>query len=448
MRFRISSRAGHLGPRLSCGTRVPLVLYADDFALISMGSSASQGMHALLALVDEHNAATGMRANTSVGKTELVIFGVSSARRSQLQLETFYVGGQAISHVPEYKYLGIMHHESRHWGADLELRHAKAQRSLGAMHGNLVALEATKSVALAFRMHDVCVRTVQTYGSGVWATSYNAVSPAQVARNLLESGHLQFMRRWCRLRQNVPVWAIYAELGRLPLHYYWWREVVRLWNSIVALPEGSVWHEILRDNLIDQHCRRKNWAGQVLAFLRAIGHVAGHGSLELAPLDVDQVLRLLLQRYGCVWESLPKFPRLASSQVHLATYYNWVFRGEWLDRPAYLFLNLSYRQTYTFVGFKLGCHRLPIETGRWDGTPRLQRICQRCEQGALDDERHLVFECPAFEHLRVANRPLFGQEVGFDMRRFFAHADQRAVVMYILDCLRLIGLYASVGDGS
>ena len=33
---------------------------------------------------------------------------------------------------------------------------------------------------------------------------------------------------------------------------------------------------------------------------------------------------------------------------------------------------------------------------------------------------------------------MFGSEVAFDMRRFFAHRDQRAVVMYILGCLRLV----------
>ena len=32
-----------------------------------------------------------------------------------------------------------------------------------------------------------------------------------------------------------------------------------------------------------------------------------------------------------------------------------------------------------------------------------------------------------------------------DMRRFFAHKDQRAVVMYILGCMRLIDIYDQGG---
>ena len=304
------------------------------------------------------------------------------------------------------------------------------------MQSCLASLSAGKNVALAFRMHDVCVRSVQTYGSGVWATGFLNSDPATVVRNDMEAGHLQFMRRWCRLRQNVPVWAIYAELGRLPLHYFWWREVLRLWNAIVSLPEGTVWRDILQDNLADQACRRKNWSGQVHAFLVGIGFLSG--PLQLRTLDVGEVLKCLLGRYASVWDSLPSYPRLAVDRVALTTYHRWMHRDEWLDRPGYLDLRLSHRRTYLFVRFKLGCHDLAIVTGRWHGVPRPERICSRCDLSALDDERHLVFECPMFEDLRREHRHLFGQEVAFDMRRFFAHKDQRAVVMYILGCLCLI----------
>ena len=88
----------------------------------------------------------------------------------------------------------------------------------------------------------------------------------------------------------------------------------------------------------------------------------------------------------------------------------------------------------------MGCHssNLAIKTGRWHGTPRMQRLCHRCPQGALDDERHLVFECLTFGDLRKKHRQLFESEVAFDMCRFFADKDQHGVVMYILGCLHLL----------
>ena len=121
----------------------------------------------------------------------------------------------------QYKHLGIEHHERLHWQVDLKiglrqfnLKALKAQQESCAQ-SCLASLESPINVALAFRMHDMCVRAVQLYGSAVWGMQYLSSDPARVAHNLLEGGHLGFMWRWCRLRANVPVWAIYKELGRL-----------------------------------------------------------------------------------------------------------------------------------------------------------------------------------------------------------------------------------------
>ena len=304
------------------------------------------------------------------------------------------------------------------------------------MHSCLSSLQATKNVALAIRMYDVCVRPVATYASAVWAPKLCAVEPARVSEHLLEAGHLRFLRRWCRLRQNVPVWAVYAELGRLPLQYFWAREICKFFNALVALPAGSVWHDVLVDNLAVQASGRQNWSAHVLAFLSSIGYLTG--PLPLQSIDVDEVLQCMQRRYSGVWEGLGMLPRMADSRVRLTTYCRWFAGERWLHRPAYLFLKLGHRSTYLFVRFKLGCHDLGIEAGRWNGTPRCQRLCPRCDQGELDDERHLVFECPCFEPLRREYRHLFTCEIGFDMRRFFAQKDQFDVVVYILACLRFI----------
>ena len=87
-------------------------VYADDFCLIAMGRHAVRHMRRLLAIVDHFNAASGMRAavfaaNTGLGKTDMMLSGVSGARCALLQEEVFKVGGEAIRFVLQYKYLGI-----------------------------------------------------------------------------------------------------------------------------------------------------------------------------------------------------------------------------------------------------------------------------------------------------------------------------------------------------
>ena len=106
LHFMIESKAADADPQHSSGRRVPSMLYADDFCLLLSGRLAVSHMHLLLRVVDEFRLASGMRANTGIGKTEMMLFGVSAARRAQLQAEVFRVGGQAIRFVSQYKYLG------------------------------------------------------------------------------------------------------------------------------------------------------------------------------------------------------------------------------------------------------------------------------------------------------------------------------------------------------
>ena len=59
-------------------------------------------------------------------------------------LNLIRVGGEAIRFVSQYKYLGILHHDTLHWRADFSVRHAKAQHALGVMQSCLASLSATK----------------------------------------------------------------------------------------------------------------------------------------------------------------------------------------------------------------------------------------------------------------------------------------------------------------
>ena len=48
--------------------------------------------------------------------------------------------------------------------------------------------------------------------------------------------------------------------------------------------------------------------------------------------------------------------------------------------------------------FRLGCHGLPIATGRLAGTGHVDRansVCLACSSGAVGDEAHVIFECTA-----------------------------------------------------
>ena len=53
---------------------------------------------------------------------------------------------------------------------------------------------------------------------------------------------------------------------------------------------------------------------------------------------------------------------------------------------------------------------------------------------ALDDERHLVLECPALEHVRAARKQFFSVRDGENMQAFTTQKDMHAVSWFVMDC--------------
>jgi hypothetical protein len=50
--------------------------------------------------------------------------------------------------------------------------------------------------------------------------------------------------------------------------------------------------------------------------------------------------------------------------------------------------------------FRIGSHMLRVETGRWSNEAQNTRVCPVCSSGAVEDEKHLIFECPSYYETR------------------------------------------------
>jgi hypothetical protein len=53
-----------------------------------------------------------------------------------------------------------------------------------------------------------------------------------------------------------------------------------------------------------------------------------------------------------------------------------------------------------FIKFRTSNHHLPVETGRWCGTPKNEKTCHICKTGQIADEYHYLLECKSFEYYR------------------------------------------------
>jgi len=85
--------------------------------------------------------------------------------------------------------------------------------------------------------------------------------------------------------------------------------------------------------------------------------------------------------------------------------------------PSYLYKDLDKHVLRNFSRFRLRAHLMKVESCKWHGG---SSICDKCECGEVQDEKHVLFFCKCAEvcELRMRYRDLF--EGMFKSLRAFA----------------------------
>jgi hypothetical protein len=98
-------------------------------------------------------------------------------------------------------------------------------------------------------------------------------------------------------------------------------------------------------------------------------------------------------------------PRAAESeQVSYATYDSWM--SDCISQPAPYVDNgccIKLEHLADLMRLRLGALWLNVVTGRWTngGTERTHRYCRKCMAYAIEDEKHFLMECPAYQAIRA-----------------------------------------------
>ena len=103
--------------------------------------------------------------------------------------------------------------------------------------------------------------------------------------------------------------------------------------------------------------------------------------------------------------------------------------------------NLPEGYRSSFTKFRLGNHKLPIETGRHKNIPRERRLCTLCSCNKLGDEFHVIFECRKLEKLRKKWFPSLHQK-RYNVCSFDAlfNTDNSARIVDIVKFIRGAGI--------
>ena len=270
------------------------------------------------------------------------------------------------------------------------------------------------------------------YGCQVWGTRFAHIS--RIFESAVSTRHVCALRRLLGVANSTARWAVLAELGAKPYHYYWVKALVRFQETIlrsnspllaeVAKADAALARDALPGGQRCSTC----WSAELADALKSIGEAAGQRAegdswaervRQGNPLGCRlAVLQLTLAAYDVLaWrECVGRHDLVRSVQLppgarrKLLTYHTHFKPTQPGQVPAYLRLDQElHKQTRQLARFRLGCHKLKVETGRHCNppVPWHARTCTRCSAAHLaslsctvDDEHHLIFDCEHFAALR------------------------------------------------
>jgi len=223
----------------------------------------------------------------------------------------------------------------------------------------------------------------------------------------------------------------------------WLMQAARVWNGVVATPEGSLMQQVLQANLdLAADCEgvpaaRLPWAAQLERSLRLVG--VQFDPQQRQRLSVDGVQLAAMQRH------LQRVAEAAAAvgASRLAHYFQRV-RPECLSpdgygRPAYLSRVRELRCRQGLTELRSGLHWGREEVDRRLGKlrpPPERRICQHCGNG-VEHVEHILFDCPLYAVDRRRWPELFVERL--PLHAFFAMHDQQLLARFAAACRHRAG---------
>ncbi|KAL5254064.1 hypothetical protein ACHWQZ_G013727 [Mnemiopsis leidyi] len=422
------------------------LLWADDLILLALDPSTLQ---TLLNVLHEFCQEWGIDIN--IEKTKLIKFN-SRHEVNSSDVSSFYLGSQELQEVESYCYLGIQIHKS---GSFAMARSELKQKAMRALYGLKNTVNKSK---LSFRslttLFDSLIKPIVLYGAPIYTPNMSIIKT--ICKNLrtsdkttvqhsnqppegqdlikklsltnCEKVHLHFLK-WAlgvhRRASNAGVWG---ESGRYPLIYEsinltlnyirrlqrlnnnslvslalkeqqklkldWWRGIEPLLEIDPCFSVDHVRAFTLHKNRHELNEHSNNYHEHPKS------HVLVHNGISkkiptqtLVPCKSKQfapytILKSIKVDFKSAWNlNTNSSSKLEFYQKHKSDF----------NKESYLDHVTDYTDRVSTTRLRISAHRLEIELGRRNNTPRNERLCRWCRTNKhiedIENEHHFIYKC-------------------------------------------------------
>ena len=360
-----------------------VILYADDTIILSDNAKEFQD---ILNTFNEYCKKWKLKIN--ICKTKIIIFG----NYIRNQHFTFYITGEEIEIVKEFKYLGVLFTKNGRFVQHVKSVSTLACKAMHLLRKRIVNLYLPVDCQL--KLFDQTIVPILLYGSEV--TGFENLQQ-------IEKIQLDFLRSILKMKSSTPLVMVYGEFGRFPIAIQIKIRMIKFWAKILTGKNTKISYKLY---LLLLYLHKNNiYSCKWILFIETILQDVGLNYIWLSNVVTNinwlcrEVQNRLQMQYIQEWNSVVHNSPKCINYRTFKTEFKMEFYISELQPKFYI----------PIARFRTTNHRLPIERGRWENIERSQRICTLCNRNEMGDEFHYLFECDFFKETRTIYLPKFYQ---------------------------------------
>ena len=363
-----------------------VLLYADDTVICA---ESADDLQASLDKLCDYCSTWSLTVNTM--KTKIIVFSRGKIRR----IPKFYYNGKEIEVVFDFKYLGLLFNYNNRFSVAQKDLYDRASRAMFSLLRR--CRKSCLPLDLQFDLFDKVVLPILSYGCEVWCSGN-----CDLALKL----QLRFYKIVLRLNKSTPSCMLFGELGRFPVDVHLKTRMLCYWYKLVKQANSSKYTSVMYRFCLKMY-EKCNYQFSYIEFIKTLlGELGLHGVwLHQANLTFsldwfkEKVKRCLMDQYIQKWLS-----EINNRDKHVYTNYRMCKDSFACER---YFTLLSTSHAITLVRFRALNNKLPVQTERFNDTPRCERVCTKCNLNDIGDEYHMLLVCPYFKQQRSSYLPGF-----------------------------------------
>jgi hypothetical protein len=366
--------------------KVGCLFYADDLVLISESKEGLQE-----SLNDLHNFTKQWHLEINTIKTKCLVF--SRGRKKDIP-DTFTLGEILLTQCDSYCYLGVIFTRS---GSMKTAAQALIDKAYSAMFSILrnINKHRTVRIELLLDLFDKMVLPIALYNSEVWGTNLIPTNPRNneffsdkyLAKLSLQILQNKFVKMALGLPPKASNWATLSEVGRYPV-------VIKAFIAMIKY----LFHLDSSPSVILSAALTTNIGlsrGGYNCWFKGIQRILKFCSLDylLYTSDAREIgcqLKSLKKRFEALFLEHWKKERVnfqKDSKLELFTTLK-----ENFGISDYLSERIIFPHRSALTKMRISAHKYPIETGRYFGITREERLCPfGCN--TIGDEQHYLLQC-------------------------------------------------------